>query len=86
MSPMVGIGEGAVAHAAEYIVDQLAMARAGFLIQGTTLTHYCRANGIDPSWAWKVLKGEHLGTRSLALRSRILEASAAPRAKVPHSD
>lgn len=55
--------------------DQLAQARAGFLLQGTTLTHFCRANGIDPSRAWKALKGEHRGKRSLAIRARILEAS-----------
>lgn len=63
--------------------DHLAVARAGFLIQGTTLTHYCRENGIDPSWAWKVLKGEHrLTRRSLALRSRILDASGGATWKV----
>lgn len=57
--------------------DKLAQVRAGFIVQGTTLAQWCRNNGVDPSWAWKVLKGEHLGQRSLALRRRLLTASRA---------
>lgn len=59
--------------------DHLAAVRAGFIVQGTTLTQWCRSHGVDPSWAFKVMKGEHLGTRSQALRRRLLDSSGADR-------
>lgn len=60
-------------------IDRLAAVRAGFIVQGTTLTQWCRGAGVDPSWAFKVMKGEHLGRRSLDLRRRLLSASGADR-------
>ena len=44
-------------------------------MKGTTLTHWCRGHGVDPSWAWKALKGEHVGPQSQQLREHIIEAS-----------
>lgn len=56
-------------------VNVIGPVRAAFIMKGTTLTHWCRGHHVDPSWAWKVLKGEHLGAVSQRLRRRIIAAS-----------
>lgn len=63
--------------------DKLAAVRAGFIVQGTTLTQWCRSHGVDPSWAFKVMKGEYLGNRSQALRRRLLMSSGADSLPTP---
>lgn len=59
--------------------DILGPVRAGFIVQGTTLTEWCRLHHIDPANAWKVLKGQGVGPAGLKLRQRLLTASDAAR-------
>ena len=50
--------------------------RAAFIMNGTTLGAWCRANRIDPGRAWRVLQGVTTGPKSDQLRARILAASS----------
>jgi hypothetical protein len=53
----------------------LLQVRAGFVLGGTTLATWCRANGIDPGYAHKALAGKTNGPKARQLRDRILSAS-----------
>ena len=55
----------------------LAPIRARFIERGSTLTQWCRANGIDPARAHRVLKGNNLGPKGRALRNKIAGAAQA---------
>ena len=55
--------------------QRLAAARAGFIIQGTTLRQWCQANGVDPGYAHKALSGANRGPSAIALRDRICRAA-----------
>ncbi|MEP1930641.1 MAG: hypothetical protein ABJJ37_05120 [Roseibium sp.] len=65
--------------------DQLLRAvRAGFVLQGSSLNAWCRANGIVRRTAEQSLSGENKSTNAVALVARIqlaagLMASNAPR-------
>lgn len=54
----------------------LQVVRGAFIMNGTTLTEWCRANGVDPARAWRALQGKASGPASLELRARILVASS----------
>lgn len=41
--------------------------KAGFVMQGGSLTEWCRANGIDRSWAFQCLNGKRKGPAASAL-------------------
>jgi hypothetical protein len=56
----------------------LARVKAGFILEGTTLKGWCRANGVDARYAHKVLAGQHTGPKAKALKRRIIQASRAP--------
>lgn len=55
--------------------DILATIRARFIERGTTLTQWCRGNGVDPARACRVLQGLHLGPKGKDLRQRIATAA-----------
>jgi hypothetical protein len=56
-------------------IGLLPQVRAGFILQGTTFTAWCRSNGIDPGYAHHVVSGKTNGPSAQALRSRLVEAS-----------
>lgn len=49
--------------------------RAGFSIQGTSLSKYCIDNDILYQSACKVLRGDRDGPKAKALRQRIIDAA-----------
>ncbi|MEP2707835.1 MAG: hypothetical protein ABJQ71_19325 [Roseibium sp.] len=52
--------------------DQLLRAvRAGFVLQGTSLNAWCRANGVVRRTAEQSLSGENKSTNAVALVARI---------------
>lgn len=55
--------------------DILPAVRARFIERGTTLTQWCRGNGVDPARACRVLQGRHLGPKGSALRQLISVAA-----------
>jgi hypothetical protein len=55
--------------------ERLARARAGFIMQGTTLRGWCQANGVDPGYAHKALSGVNCGPAAIVLRERICVAA-----------
>lgn len=57
--------------------DVRARVRAGFILRGTTLTDWCRANDLDPGWASNILKGNARGPRALRLRRQMMSDSGA---------
>ncbi len=57
--------------------DVLPEVRAAFILKGTTLTAWCRQNGLKPQWAWNILQGRHLGAVSLSWRRKMIEESGA---------
>ncbi len=50
--------------------------RGAFIMNGTTLTEWCRSNDVDPARAWRALQGKASGPAALKLRARILVASS----------
>jgi hypothetical protein len=50
---------------------------AGFIMADTTLTAWCRENGLDRAWARQCLLGMRDGPAARALRRRIAEAAGA---------
>jgi hypothetical protein len=56
-------------------MTDLATARAGFILQGTTLRGWCRRNGVDPGYAHRVLAGKLDGPAAKNLRLRITSAA-----------
>ena len=57
--------------------DVRARVRAGFILKGTSLTEWCRANGVDQGWASNILKAAPRGTRARTLRRRMMTDSGA---------
>jgi hypothetical protein len=57
--------------------DVRARVRAGFILKGTTVTEWCRANEVDQGWASNILKGLSRGPRSLRLRRQMMTDSGA---------
>ena len=57
--------------------DVRARVRAGFILRGTTLTEWCRANDLDQGFASNILKGNSRGPRALVLRRRMMTDSGA---------
>lgn len=49
--------------------------RAGFVVQGTSLTAWCRARGVKHQNARKALAGEWKGPKASALIREILQAA-----------
>jgi hypothetical protein len=56
--------------------SQLTVAKAGFILQGTTLRGWCKRNGVDPGYAHKSLAGRLNGPSAVLLRDRIIEAAS----------
>ena len=52
--------------------DVRARVRAGFILKGTSLTEWCRENGVDQGWASNILKASPRGTRARTLRRRMM--------------
>ncbi len=50
---------------------------SGFVLQGTTLNKFCKANGIRRASADKALKFQRNGKVAQELRQRLVEASKA---------
>lgn len=50
---------------------------SGFVLQGTTLNKFCKANGIRRTSADKALKFQRNGIVAQELRQRLIEASKA---------
>lgn len=57
-------------------MSSLAQVRAGFILKGTTFKAWCRADGVDPGYAHKVVAGKLNGPNAEVLRKRIIAASA----------
>lgn len=53
--------------------------RAGFVLQGKTLTEWCRANGTTVTNARAALLGTWNGPKGRAMRSRIVKAACIDR-------
>lgn len=51
--------------------------KAGFVLRGTSLHAWCRANGIHHQNAHKALTGQWVGPKASALVERLLAASGA---------
>lgn len=51
--------------------------RIGFISQGTSLHAFCKENGIHRPNAKKAFGGRWNGKKAIALRKRLIEASAA---------
>lgn len=50
-------------------------ARAGFILQGTTFTQWCRDHGLDRVHARVALLGQRNGPKAKALRQTVLVAA-----------
>ena len=57
--------------------DVRARVRAGFMLKGTTVTEWCRANGVDQGWASNILKGLSRTPKALRLRRQMMTDSGA---------
>lgn len=55
--------------------DLHARVRAGFLLQGTSLTEWCRSNGTHVSNARGALLGTWNGPKGKAMRTKIIKAA-----------
>lgn len=55
--------------------DLHARVRAGFLLQGTSLTEWCRTNGTHISNARGALLGTWNGPKGKAMRNKIIKAA-----------
>lgn len=51
--------------------------RGEFIRKGTTLAKYCRANGIDPANAHRILRGHRNGPTAQRQREEIVRAAGA---------
>lgn len=51
--------------------------RGDFIAKGTTLTAWCRSNGVDHAHAHRVLRGLTDGGGARALRDKIVRAASA---------
>ncbi len=49
--------------------------KAGFLLQNSSLNKWCTDNGVTRQLAAQVLKGVWSGSRSIALRDRLISES-----------
>jgi gp16 family phage-associated protein len=49
--------------------------RGEFIRKGTTLAEYCRANGIDPANAHRILRGQRNGPTARKQREAIAKAA-----------
>lgn len=49
--------------------------RGEFVSKGTTLAEYCRANGIDPANAHRILRGQRNGPTAQKQREAIARAA-----------
>jgi len=52
----------------------LPLVRAAFIAKGTSFAGWCRENGIDPSYARKIILGFHRGEAAMETRALILDA------------
>lgn len=52
--------------------------RGAFLLKGTTLTQWCRANNVKPAWAYQALTGRRAGSAAVKLARRIKRAAGLP--------
>ena len=57
--------------------DLFLKTRAGFVAQGTTLSRWCRENGVRRQNAQQALIGSWDGPKARVLRHRLIEASGA---------
>ena len=55
--------------------DLLRQVMAGFVLQGTTLTEWCREHGESRVHARVALLGERNGPKAQALRAKLIDAS-----------
>lgn len=53
----------------------LLQVRGDFTRKGTSLSAWCKLNGIDHAHAHRVLRGHTNGAKAQALRDRLIEAS-----------
>jgi hypothetical protein len=49
-----------------------------FACKGTTLSRWCKENGVTRQWATAVLRGDRNGPRAIELRKRIWKAALRP--------
>jgi len=49
--------------------------RAGFIKQGTSLSAYCRENGIEGKTVHRLLSGKWDGKKARAIRQQLIEAA-----------
>ena len=52
---------------------------AGFVLQGTTLNHWCSRNDVSRSWAFQCLTGRRTGPAADALVARLVAAATSDR-------
>lgn len=56
-------------------MTDLLIVRTGFILQGTTFAGWCRSEGVDPGYAYRVMTGDTNGPKSRALRTKIMAAA-----------
>lgn len=49
--------------------------RAAFILDGTTFTAWCRAQGIDPSMVRQAIFGNWAGPKGRAIKAKVLQAA-----------
>lgn len=57
------------------LLERQRRVRAGFVIRGTSLTAWCRSNGVKQQNAHKALRGEWQGPKATEVVEAILKAS-----------
>lgn len=57
--------------------DLVRLVRVGFIKNGTTLSAWCKDQGLAHSYVYKVLKAETNGPAAKTLRDRLVHASNA---------
>ena len=59
--------------------DRLRRIKAGFILRGTTLSAWCRENGVHHQNAHKALSGQWVGPKASMLVERLLAAAGVVR-------
>jgi len=55
--------------------DLMKLVRAGFVSKGTSLTQWCKIQGISRMWAVLALTGKRNGPAAIELRKRLMRES-----------
>lgn len=59
----------------DHATQLMRQVRAGFVLQGTTYTQWCREQGVDPSLVRQAIYGLWNGPKGRACRTKVLRAA-----------